>query len=63
MLLRDLQAVAVYRDILTWLGNPAARLPSGMEVSVQSSRLQALCGELPVVPDSGPVTPSTSGDG
>jgi alpha-beta hydrolase superfamily lysophospholipase len=44
MLLRDLQAAAVYRDILAWLDNPAARLPSGMEVSLQSPRLQALCG-------------------
>jgi hypothetical protein len=44
MLLRDLQAVAVYQDILAWLDNPDASLPSGMEVSLQSRRLQALCG-------------------
>ena len=47
MLLRDLQAVAVYQDILAWLENPAAAsLPSGMEVSLQSRRLQALCGDV-----------------
>ena len=33
MLLRDLQAFIVWRDILTWIGNPEARLPSGSEVS------------------------------
>ena len=44
MLLRDLQAVAVYQDILAWLDNPDASLPSGMEVSLQSRRLQTICG-------------------
>jgi len=44
MLLRDLQAGVVYRDLLAWLQNPAARLPSGMEVNLQSPRLQTLCG-------------------
>lgn len=55
MLLRDLQAVAVYRDILAWLDNPAASLPSGMEVSLQSRRLQSLCEDLSSDPDNGPV--------
>jgi acylglycerol lipase len=55
MLLRDLQAVAVYRDILAWLDNPAASLPSGMEVSLQSRRLQSLCEDLSSDPDDGPV--------
>ncbi len=32
MLLRDLQAGTVYRDILAWLANPDAPLPSGEEV-------------------------------
>jgi alpha-beta hydrolase superfamily lysophospholipase len=58
MLLRDLQAVAVYRDILAWLDNPLASLPSGMEVSLQSRRLQSLCGDLSIAPDTGAVTPS-----
>jgi acylglycerol lipase len=44
MLLRDLQAGIVYRDLLTWLENPADTLPSGMEISLQSPRLQELCG-------------------
>jgi acylglycerol lipase len=44
MLLRDLQASVVYRDLLTWLENPAASLPSGLEINLQSPRLQELCG-------------------
>jgi acylglycerol lipase len=43
MLLRDLQAGVVYRDLLAWLDNPAATLPSGMEISLQSNRIQRLC--------------------
>jgi len=34
MLLRDLQASVVWRDILAWIGNPGAPLPSGKEVSL-----------------------------
>lgn len=56
MLLRDLQAVAVYRDILAWLDDPDASLPSGMEVSLQSRRLQSLCGDLSRVQDADAVT-------
>jgi len=44
MLLRDLQAGVVYRDLLAWLESPASPLPSGMEISLQSRRLQRLCG-------------------
>lgn len=33
MLLRDLQASVVWRDILTWIGNPEVPLPSGSEAS------------------------------
>jgi len=44
MLLRDLQASVVYRDLLAWLDNPAAGMLSGMEVSLQSPRLQTVCG-------------------
>jgi len=43
MLLRDLQAEVVYRDLLAWIESPASRLPSGMEISLHSSRLQKLC--------------------
>jgi acylglycerol lipase len=53
MLLRDLRAGVVYRDLLAWLENPAAALPSGMEISLQSPRLQQLCGDGPTgVPES-----------
>ena len=34
MLLEDLQREVVYRDILTWIVNPAAPLPSGAEVQM-----------------------------
>ncbi|NQV79394.1 MAG: alpha/beta hydrolase [Alphaproteobacteria bacterium] len=33
MLLRDLQAEVVWRDILAWIDDPSAALPSGAEVS------------------------------
>jgi alpha-beta hydrolase superfamily lysophospholipase len=53
MLLRDLQAPIVYQDLLAWLENPAASLPSGMEISLRSRRLQELCGQdLTGVPGS-----------
>lgn len=45
MLLRDLQAGVVYQDLLAWLENPAASLPSGMEIRLQSRRIQELCGD------------------
>ncbi len=45
MLLRDLHAGVVYRDVLAWIENPAAPLPSGMEIGLQSRRLQQLCGD------------------
>ncbi|HYQ72149.1 MAG TPA: alpha/beta hydrolase [Gammaproteobacteria bacterium] len=44
MLLRDLQAEVVYRDLLAWIENPDASLPSGMEISQPYARLQKLCG-------------------
>ena len=47
MLLRDLQAEVVYRDLLAWIENPGASLPSGMEISLPSPRLQKLCGHGP----------------
>jgi alpha-beta hydrolase superfamily lysophospholipase len=59
MLLRDLQAGVVYQDLLAWLENPAASLPSGMEISLQSRRLQELCGYTPAAATAAPV-PATS---
>lgn len=47
MLLRDLQAGVVYRDMLTWLADPEAVVPSGMEVGPGSRRLRLLCGDTP----------------
>jgi alpha-beta hydrolase superfamily lysophospholipase len=56
MLLRDLQAAVVYGDLLAWIENPAAELPSGMEISLSSPRLQKLCGHGPAA------TPLSPGD-
>jgi len=51
MLLRDLQAEVVYQDILSWLADPEAAVPSGLEVGPNSRRLHALCGDrLAVTP-------------
>ena len=47
MLLRDLQAEVVYRDLLAWIEDPATSLPSGMEISPHSTRLHKLCGYAP----------------
>jgi acylglycerol lipase len=53
MLLRDLQAGVVYQDLLVWIENPSASLPSGMEISLQSRRIRELCGRtLTGVPES-----------
>jgi len=45
MLTRDLQAEVVLDDIVAWLRNRQAALPSGCEVSTAAPRLQALCGQ------------------
>jgi alpha-beta hydrolase superfamily lysophospholipase len=45
MLTRDLQAEVVYTDMLAWLADQQAPLPSGQEVGLQAPRLQAFCGE------------------
>lgn len=45
MLTRDLQAEVAYADMLAWLTDRQARLPSGQEVNLQSPRLQAFCGD------------------
>jgi len=47
MLLRDLQAVTVYRDIAAWISDPQAAMPSGMEIGPGSPRLQSLCRHSP----------------
>ena len=44
MLTRDLQAGVVLDDIVAWLRDRQAALPSGLEVSADAQRLQALCG-------------------
>lgn len=43
MLTRDLQAEVVYRDMLAWLADPGAAMPSANEVDPGSPRLQRLC--------------------
>ena len=43
MLMRDLQAEIVLQDILTWINNQSATLPSGQEVSRTSARLEMFC--------------------
>ncbi|MGB5439321.1 MAG: lysophospholipase [Gammaproteobacteria bacterium] len=43
MLTRDLQASTVLADIVEWLRDRQAALPSGLEVSADAQRLQTLC--------------------
>lgn len=45
MLPRDLQGGRVGADILTWLRNPQAPLPSGEEVALDDPRLRSFCAE------------------
>lgn len=56
MLLRDLQAAIVHLDLLAWIKDPGASLPSGMELSLPSPRLQKLCGPAPIM------TPESRGE-
>ncbi len=42
MLMRDLQAAVVIQDMMTWMRNQKARLPSGQEIAQDDSRLLAL---------------------
>ena len=44
MLSRDLQGEVVIRDMVTWIHNQRARLPSGQEVVQDKSRLTTLSG-------------------
>jgi hypothetical protein len=43
MLPRDLQGAAVRQDILSWLQDPNAPLPSGEEIGPDRARLQRFC--------------------
>ena len=42
MLTRDLQAAVVIRDMMTWMRNQKAWLPSGQEITQDDPRLLAL---------------------
>ena len=44
MLTRDLQAGVVLGDIVAWLKNRKAVLPSNLETTSEAPRLQMLCG-------------------
>lgn len=41
---RDRQGARVRRDILAWLNDPSAPLPSGEEAEIRGERLQQFCG-------------------
>jgi len=43
MLTRDLQAAVVLEDMVSWIQNQTAPLPSAMEVNVAAQRVQVLC--------------------
>jgi len=45
MLTRDLQADVVLGDIVAWLKNRKAVLPSNLEAASEAPRLQVLCGK------------------
>jgi alpha-beta hydrolase superfamily lysophospholipase len=45
MLTRDLQAEVVLADMVSWLDDPGAALPSDLEVEATAPRVLALCGE------------------
>jgi acylglycerol lipase len=45
MLTRDLQAAVVLQDMVSWIQNPTASLPSALEVNTATPRVQILCGE------------------
>jgi len=44
MLTRDLQAAVVLEDMVAWLKNQQAALPSNLEVTTKARRVQGLCG-------------------
>jgi len=43
MLLRDLQAAVVLQDVVSWIYNQSATLPSALEVDTGTSRTRLLC--------------------
>jgi acylglycerol lipase len=43
MLLRDLQAAVVLQDVVSWIRNQSATLPSALEVDTGTSRTRLLC--------------------
>ena len=43
MLMRDLQAAVVLQDVVSWIHNQAATLPSALEVNTGTSRTRLLC--------------------
>ena len=45
MLTRDLQAAVVLQDMLSWIKNQSAPLPSAQEVDVAAPRVRVLCEE------------------
>ena len=46
MLTRDLQAAVVLQDMLSWIKNQSAPLPSAQEVNVAAQRVRVLCEEI-----------------
>ena len=46
MLTRDLQAAVVLEDMVAWLKNQQAALPSDLEVTTKAPRVQDLCSHL-----------------
>lgn len=44
MLTRDLHAAVVLKDMVAWLNNRQAALPSHLEVTTKAPRVQGLCG-------------------
>jgi acylglycerol lipase len=46
MLTRDLQAAVVLQDMLSWIKNQSAPLPSAQEVNVAAPRVRVLCEEI-----------------
>jgi len=47
MLTRDIQSATVLGDMLAWIHDRDAMLPSGLEVRPATSRLQRFCGSAP----------------
>jgi acylglycerol lipase len=52
MLTRDLQAETVLRDIVSWIHNQSASLPSALEVNTDASRVRMLCSDAQELPNT-----------